>query len=628
MLFLHKKPIHAEKIRDLNDAIGAIKTFIYTEEWEKGYHGIKEIREKEKDALYQLLSNPEIDEKIKNKERRRFDTNMKIFSKLEGILRAREQKWKEKISLERFKMKFQKIEEEINLLTKTHKHIDALTLLNSFVDEYKENYLVIKFYDKEKNIIKKNIERERKKEEDSIRKSTRLEAMKLIGKTIATEEEKDEKIKEKWQKVEGGLLKKLSFYKNILEKRKKKKLIDEVMNLIETDNEAAEDIARSKLAKVHQWLVKELTITNINGYDFYGKILGADKISWDSFGFYENDKKYDFYLWDATGHGVRAGLIVSLLTRLFNQFANGRTLSNLVYEINNGLKQDLQSRNFITWIFFEIEKEKKENIQFVWMGHEPMFIFREKTGSVEKVIPGWLAAWIRIIPAVDHVKVKDIIMEDNDILLTFSDGIVEAKNIDNQLLWIDNFKQIFERVANKEKNITKIYTHLMDEVKLYRGWAKFDDDSTIILLKRTSFKDIITEKDAFLDKVAEKENLSGREIKKMVGKTKEEAEVEIQKIKKEKETRNIIKILEWLYYTGEILKLKQEAIRFIKEWYIHRGINKYLKLAIANENKYRIEQKNRKMEWKYNILTELMKKWDYKTVIEECNDIIAKDGNI
>lgn len=628
MLFTHKKQIHAEKIRDLNDAIGAIKTFIYTEDWEKGYHWIKEIREKEKDALYQLLSKPEIDEKIKNKERRRFDTNMKVFSKLEEMLRTREQKWKEKISIDRFKLKFQKIQEEINLLTKTHKHIDALTLLNSFVDEYKENYLVIKFYNREKNIIKKNIERERKKEEDSIRKSTRLEAMNLIGKTIVSEEEKEVKIKEKKQKVNGVFLKKILFYKNIIEKRKKKKLIDEVMNLIETDNETNEDIAKSKLAKIHQWLIKELTITNINGYDFYGKMLWADKISWDSFGFYENDQKYNFYLWDATGHWVRAGLIVSLLTRLFNQYTNGRTLSNIVFEINNGLKQDLQSRNFITGIFFEIEKEKKENIQFVWMGHEPMFVFREKSGTVEKIIPGWLAAWIRIIPWVDHVKVKNIMMEDNDILLTFSDWVVEAKNMDAQLLWIDWFKAIFEKIVNKEKNITKIYDALMDEVKLYRWGAKFDDDSTIILLKRTSFKDIITEKDTFLDKVAEKENLSGREVKKMIGKTKEEAGVEIQKIKKEKETRNIIKILEGLYYTGEILKLKQEAIRFIKEWYIHRGINKYLKLAIANENKYRIEQKNRKMEWKYNILTELMKKWDYKTVIEECNNLIAKDGNI
>jgi hypothetical protein len=53
-----------------------------------------------------------------------------------------------------------------------------------------------------------------------------------------------------------------------------------------------------------------------------------------------------------------------------------------------------------------------------------------------------------------------------------------------------------------------------------------------------------------------------------------------------------------------------------------------MKKAINNEEKYRISQRNTKMENKYNVLAELMKKKDYNTVIQECNEIIAKDGNI
>ena len=34
------------------------------------------------------------------------------------------------------------------------------------------------------------------------------------------------------------------------------------------------------------------------------------------------------------------------------------------------------------------------------------------------------------------------------------------------------------------------------------------------------------------------------------------------------------------------------------------------------------------MENKYNVLVELYKKKDFNTVIQECNEIIAKDGNI
>ena len=75
------------------------------------------------------------------------------------------------------------------------------------------------------------------------------------------------------------------------------------------------------------------------------------------------------------------------------------------------------------------------------------------------------------------------------------------------------------------------------------------------------------------------------------------------------------------------MQLKQEAIRYIKEWYIDKKINNYLKKALENENKYKIEQKNIKMQNKYNVLIWLYKKWDYDTVIKEVEDIILKDWN-
>jgi hypothetical protein len=34
------------------------------------------------------------------------------------------------------------------------------------------------------------------------------------------------------------------------------------------------------------------------------------------------------------------------------------------------------------------------------------------------------------------------------------------------------------------------------------------------------------------------------------------------------------------------------------------------------------------MSSKYLVLTELYKKWDYQTVVNEIEDIIAQDGNI
>lgn len=419
-------------------------------------------------------------------------------------------------------------------------------------------------------------------------------------------------------------------YSAIKEKIKRKRIIDEINVLIEEDNKVNREIARKKLTNVHTGLIKEIRKSSMTGYQLYGKILWADKISWDTFGFHEDSEKYSFFLWDATWHGIRAGFIVTLLTRTFEKFVKKSSLEKLTFEINNELKQNLKSRNFITGVFFEIIKTSQNTVNFIGMWHEPMFIYRQSTGKVEKMIPGGLAAGIRIIKDIDQMRSKQIQLDDKDIVITYSDGIVEAKNEKWEYYGIDRLQKVFEDICHRQNNIEKVYSEIIEQVKVFKwGSASFLDDTTILLFQRDMQKDIIqNEDDEYLEKVKKGSQLNNKEIKKLKGKSKSEIEQELEKIKQLKETKNIIRNLETLYYTGEMLKLKQEAIRYIKLWYVDKKINFYLKKAIANEWRYKIEQKEIKMRNKYNVLKELEKKWDYDTVIRKLEDIIAKDGNI
>ena len=328
---------------------------------------------------------------------------------------------------------------------------------------------------------------------------------------------------------------------------------------------------------MHKGLIKEIHNENILGYNLYGKILGADKISWDTFGFHEEKDKYNFFIWDATGHGIRAGFIVTLISRLFNTNIGKKGLKESSFEINNGLKQDLKNRNFITAIFFEIVKEKLDSIRFVGMGHEPMFIYRKKTKKIEKVIPGWLAAGIRMIKHVEDISEKVVEMDDNDILVTYSDGAVELKNIEGEFYGLDRLIKAIEDIAQVETDVRKIYAYIINDLKIFNGGASFDDDMTLLILQRNTKKDIIDEKDEYLQKLSIKEWLNKKEKRSLAGKNKETIEKELEKIRKQKELEWIIKNLEWLYMTWEILKLKQEAIRFIKAGFIDKRINNFLK---------------------------------------------------
>mgnify|MGYP002265471098 CR=1 FL=1 len=377
-----------------------------------------------------------------------------------------------------------------------------------------------------------------------------------------------------------------------------------------------------------KWLIKELKSDSIIGYELYWKILGADKISWDDFWLSEEKEKYSFFLWDATGHWIRAWFIITLLSRLFNDFVKKTSLQELCLEINNWLKQNLKNRNFITWIFFEVVKKEIWKIKYVWMWHEPMLIYRAKENKVERVLSGGLAAWIRIIQNKWDIKNKEITLEDDDVLVIYSDWIVEAKSLTGEFYWIEWLEKEMMKTFGLGIDIKKSYDEMMKNVTSFKWWSNFDDDTNLLIIKRNTNKDIITEENEYIKELSLREWLNNNDTKKLAWKTKDEIDIELDKIRKEKETKNIIKNLETLYYTWEILKLKQEAIRFIMKWYIHKKINFYLKKAIANETKYKINKKNQKIINKYNVLKELYTKWDYATVIQETEDIIAKDWSI
>ncbi len=635
-LFKNKK-VDTGNIKQFDSALKAIEIFIMLSEWEKWKKALKEIEYKEKDSLAIILDK--IDQKddkdwVNEKEKIRLTNELKKKQKklndLYAILEKKEEKYNQNVDAERFKIRFKKIKDEIEVLMWNRKSDNALALLQKFLEENAEKPSVVRFYNKEKKTILKSLEREKRKRDEKMKNDAKLEAMALIWKTVNLEEE--EKIIDSEAEANKSFFEKLkdkiNFYKRIKERVRKKKLLDEINLLIEEDSKIKNDLAARKLANIHKWLVKELSSNKMLWYELYWKILWADKISGDTFGFVENNSKYNFFLWDATWHGIRAWFIITLLSRLFNKYVKDSSLAQLTYEINNWLKQDLKSRNFITWIFFEIYKEDISALNFVWMGHEPMLIFRKKDWIVERLIPGWLAAWIRLINKPTDIKVKSINLNDWDILLTYSDWIVESKDFEWKFFSIEKLEQLFAHACKTQNDVNSIYEYVIDDLKSFRWGANFDDDVSLLLVKRDIRKDLVDESSKYIQELKEKEWLKSSDIKKLKWKTIEDIDKELEVLKKKKETERIIKNLEWLYYTWEILKLKQEAIRYIKEWYIDKKINFYLKKAIDNEKSYKVEQKNQKVVNKYSILAELLKKWDFDTVIAEAEEIISKDGNI
>jgi len=638
MWLFWKKRINNNDISWYKKAIEMVNFYIAIFEWEKAEKWIEEIRTKEERSYFNIIDKLNNDEdnplkpKEKEKEKLKKEYNKKLIE-LEKIKENYHKKYElytNKQDKQRFWIRFKNIESEIQSLTTSWKNIEALNILNVFLEENKNKKIVIDFFNTQKESIKKNIEKQKIIEENRSKKNTILEAEKLVWinnfKIKIDENEIENTEEKKW--FFSQIKEKINFIKKIKEIREEKKILNEINILIEENDKLKEDKINAKLENIHKWLIKELSVEKMLWYNFYGKILWADKISWDVFWFNESKDNYNFFIWDATWHWTRAWFIVTMLSKFFSDFAWKKDFKDFVFSINNSLKQDLLNRNFITSIFFEINKKELNNIQYIWMWHEPMILYKSSTKKAEKINAWWLAAWIRLIKNIDDIKIKELKLEDWDILITYSDWIVETKSEAWEYYSINRLLEKFENICKKWVSIKDIYSEIMLDLKYFKWWTAFLDDITLILLQRNSKRDIVSENSNYIRKLREEGKIEKKDIKNMHWKSKEEIDNEIRKKERQKKIKNIIAILENLHNIWETIKLKEEAIRFIKEWFIDPKINFYLKQAIENEQKYKIEQKQQRIQNKYKVLQELMKKWDYKTVVREVEDIIWKDWNI
>lgn len=219
---------------------------------------------------------------------------------------------------------------------------------------------------------------------------------------------------------------------------------------------------------MHSGLTKDLNDFSLHGFDFYGRIMGKDKIVGDTFGYYKEGNRTLFYIGDATGHGVQAGFTVALLSKLFFEFSKKiHVFQDFFVTLNNELKQKLKGRIFVTSVFFELDATNNK-LSFIGAGHDPMFLYRRSTKTVEKVIPGGLALGVRLIQNASSVKTRDMKMENGDVLFGYTDGIIEVKDSTNTMYGLERMEKAFAQYAAKYESPKKIYEMLLRDIDEFR----------------------------------------------------------------------------------------------------------------------------------------------------------------
>ena len=178
---------------------------------------------------------------------------------------------------------------------------------------------------------------------------------------------------------------------------------------------------------------------------------------------------------DATGHGIKAGIMTALIKSLFDAMAHTFFIPDFFNHCTRTIKKMNLGNLYMGLTILKIQKYR---IITSAAGMPPFFIYRKNTDSIEDIVLKGMP-----LGAFHDFQYhqKTIKIEPGDIILLLTDGFVELFNTNMEMLDIDAARDIFLDIVRK--NSPDIIKDLLNAADKWLNGYQQADDITFLLVK-------------------------------------------------------------------------------------------------------------------------------------------------
>lgn len=268
---------------------------------------------------------------------------------------------------------------------------------------------------------------------------------------------------------------------------------DETRLLADTFNRMTHELKQAIASRVqHERAARELEVASeiqtstlpqdcsVAGLDLAFHFTPASEVGGDIYDVLTlPDGRAIFYLADATGHGVPAGMVAALTSAIVATAAvEGADLATILVHANQILYRKTRPNMFVTLALFGWSPATRQ-LQFAAAGHEPPLIFRAASGTVEAVSAapnlglGMLAEWPQA-PILQTVQ-----LAAGDCLLAYTDGLTEQRDAADQEFGSAKLQKLLQQVAPGQP-AEMVLQAVAAAAEQYRGAVPLADDSTLL----------------------------------------------------------------------------------------------------------------------------------------------------
>lgn len=214
-------------------------------------------------------------------------------------------------------------------------------------------------------------------------------------------------------------------------------------------------------------------ITDLQNYEFCFEMRPATEVGGDYYDYSVSDSGVvSIAIGDATNHGMKAGIMVSIMKSLFISHIDHMEIKDFLNHCSGIIKQMKLKNLFMALMVVKLDGR---NLTVSSAGIPPLLIYRKKTGKIEEIkIKGMPLGSLDSFP----YQTVETELDEGDVVLMMTDGLAELFNRERESFGEERIKEIL--LNNSEKPVNDIVENLFSEGQKWRGEAKQNDDITFV----------------------------------------------------------------------------------------------------------------------------------------------------
>ena len=215
-------------------------------------------------------------------------------------------------------------------------------------------------------------------------------------------------------------------------------------------------------------------------FEVTGCCLTANKVGGDYFDyFYRNETQLELVIADVSGHSIGPALfMVETRSAIRAQTNLLATPSETLGVLNNFLFNDLDRSDYFITLFYLQFDIKKRQIRYANAGHPSPLLLNPSQKEFKQLDAEGLILGIRKNVIFEE---KTTMLVKGDLILFYTDGLIEAENANQEFFGLDRVKAVF--LENAEESPQTIIDSLFAALRQFCQSTAFADDITLMVFK-------------------------------------------------------------------------------------------------------------------------------------------------